>query len=156
MLCAKFNYFRRRLKNQRFCYNASAIIFYLIIFGILQRITQVERTPEVIPQVQIESKSEAFFGFQSDKKASKSLFHIPKSSEHHEAPVIAVLVLVCDRVSVTRTLDQIFKYKPDDDRFPVILSLDCGKRHKKVDALVHKKYGKQLTYMKVNQNLSQL
>ncbi|KAH9364586.1 hypothetical protein HPB48_016138 [Haemaphysalis longicornis] len=38
--------------------------------------------------------------------------------------VIATLVLACDRVSVNRTLDQVIKYRPSPERFPVIISQD--------------------------------
>lgn len=38
--------------------------------------------------------------------------------------VIATLVLACDRVSVTRTLDQVVRYRPSAERFPVIISQD--------------------------------
>lgn len=38
--------------------------------------------------------------------------------------IIATLLLACDRVSVKRTLDQVIKYRPSRERFPVIISQD--------------------------------
>src|SRR5687768_2695078 len=57
---------------------------------------------------------------------------------------IAVLVLVCNRVTVTRTLDQIFKYRPNAKSFPVILSQDCGDKGKGVSSLVRQKYDEKI------------
>lgn len=63
---------------------------------------------------------------------------------------IAVLVLVCNRVTVTRTLDQIFKYRPNAKSFPVILSQDCGDKGKGVSSLVRQKYDEKITYIVVS------
>lgn len=41
-----------------------------------------------------------------------------------ETEVIAVLVLACNRVTVTRTLNQVMRYRPSKRRFPVIVSQD--------------------------------
>ncbi|BES97368.1 GNT-I family [Nesidiocoris tenuis] len=39
--------------------------------------------------------------------------------------VIAVLVFACSRTTVTRCLDQLIKYRPGPDQFPIIVSQDC-------------------------------
>ncbi|KAF6203659.1 hypothetical protein GE061_001991 [Apolygus lucorum] len=39
--------------------------------------------------------------------------------------VIAVLVFSCSRTTVTRCLDQLIKYRPNPERFPIIVSQDC-------------------------------
>lgn len=39
--------------------------------------------------------------------------------------VIPVLVFACNRVSVSRCLDQLIQYRPDPDQFPIIVSQDC-------------------------------
>ncbi|KAG8249968.1 mannosyl (alpha-1,3-)-glycoprotein beta-1,2-N-acetylglucosaminyltransferase [Homalodisca vitripennis] len=41
------------------------------------------------------------------------------------AEVIAVLVLACNRVTVTRCLDQLIKYRANSRLFPIIVSQDC-------------------------------
>ncbi|KFQ20578.1 Alpha-1,3-mannosyl-glycoprotein 2-beta-N-acetylglucosaminyltransferase, partial [Mesitornis unicolor] len=40
--------------------------------------------------------------------------------------VLPVLVLACDRSGVRRCLDRILRYRPSAQRFPVIVSQDCG------------------------------
>lgn len=37
-------------------------------------------------------------------------------------PVIPVIVFACNRVSVSRSLDLLVKYRPDRERFPIIVS----------------------------------
>lgn len=53
----------------------------------------------------------------------------PNNNNNHDTPhgsVIAVLVFVCNRPSIKRNLDQLFKYRPSADKFPIIVSQDCG------------------------------
>ncbi|KAL1140404.1 hypothetical protein AAG570_000336, partial [Ranatra chinensis] len=38
---------------------------------------------------------------------------------------IAVLVFACNRVTVSRCLDQLLKYRPNAEHFPIIVSQDC-------------------------------
>lgn len=42
-----------------------------------------------------------------------------------DGPVIPVLVLACNRVSVSRCLDQLLQYRPNPDQFPIIVSQVC-------------------------------
>lgn len=49
--------------------------------------------------------------------------------------VIAVLVLACNRVTVTRTLNQVMRYRPSSQRFPVIVSQD-GYHNETAEALL--------------------
>ncbi|KAK9512067.1 hypothetical protein O3M35_000576 [Rhynocoris fuscipes] len=39
--------------------------------------------------------------------------------------VVAVLVFACSRVTVRRCLDQLIKYRPSAEQFPIIVSQDC-------------------------------
>ncbi|XP_071098308.1 alpha-1,3-mannosyl-glycoprotein 2-beta-N-acetylglucosaminyltransferase-like [Haliotis cracherodii] len=39
---------------------------------------------------------------------------------------IAILMIACDRVTVSRSLDQLIKYRPPGDKFPIVVSQDCG------------------------------
>ncbi|XP_055535389.1 alpha-1,3-mannosyl-glycoprotein 2-beta-N-acetylglucosaminyltransferase [Wyeomyia smithii] len=41
------------------------------------------------------------------------------------SPVIPVLVFACNRLSVNRCLDDLIKYRPRADQFPIIVSQDC-------------------------------
>ena len=63
------------------------------------------------------------------------------------APVIAVLVFACNRVTVARHLDQVLRYRPDPARFPVIVSQDCGDRP---TADVIAGYGSAVTHIQVS------
>ncbi|XP_037089237.1 alpha-1,3-mannosyl-glycoprotein 2-beta-N-acetylglucosaminyltransferase-like isoform X2 [Pollicipes pollicipes] len=60
-------------------------------------------------------------------------------------PTIAVLVFACNRVTVSRHLDQLLSYRPDAARFPIVVSQDCGDR---ATADVIAGYGSQLTHIK--------
>ncbi len=57
----------------------------------------------------------------------------------------AVLVIACNRPTVSRCLDQIFKYKPKSIDIPVVVSQDCG--HKETEDVI-KSYGNKLTLHK--------
>jgi hypothetical protein len=50
----------------------------------------------------------------------------PAYSYSDEDSVIAVLVFVCDRPSIKRSLDKLFKYRPSEKKFPIVVSQDCG------------------------------
>nr|CAD7423773.1 unnamed protein product [Timema monikensis] len=60
------------------------------------------------------------------------------------APVIAVLVFACNRVTVSRCLDQLIKNRPSQAQFPIIVSQDCA--HKPT-AEVIASYGEQLFHI---------
>ncbi|KAL1513801.1 hypothetical protein ABEB36_003161 [Hypothenemus hampei] len=65
--------------------------------------------------------------------------HFSKVSQEEK---LAVLVFACNRVSVTRCLDKLLQYRPDPEKFPIIVSQDC--EHDQT-AEVIKSYGFQLT-----------
>ncbi|XP_019851894.1 PREDICTED: alpha-1,3-mannosyl-glycoprotein 2-beta-N-acetylglucosaminyltransferase-like, partial [Amphimedon queenslandica] len=39
---------------------------------------------------------------------------------------IPVLIIACDRVTVSRAIDSVLRHKPQNKKFPVIVSQDCG------------------------------
>ncbi|CAH2084029.1 unnamed protein product [Euphydryas editha] len=41
-------------------------------------------------------------------------------------PLLPILVIACDRVTVKRCLDNLIKFRPNKDTFPIIVSQDCG------------------------------
>ncbi|XP_071537365.1 alpha-1,3-mannosyl-glycoprotein 2-beta-N-acetylglucosaminyltransferase-like [Panulirus ornatus] len=50
-------------------------------------------------------------------------------SNLQEGPLLPVLLIACNRESaVRRSLDLLLKYRPNQDRFPIIVSQDCGHR----------------------------
>ncbi|ODM99389.1 Alpha-1,3-mannosyl-glycoprotein 2-beta-N-acetylglucosaminyltransferase, partial [Orchesella cincta] len=59
---------------------------------------------------------------------------------------IAVLVLVCNRITITRTLDQLLKYRPSVERFPIVVSHDCGEMGNEVKEILDEQYGKNISH----------
>lgn len=87
--------------------------------------------------------------FLEKKKQHKS--ELPKEIEIVEPPKFSlesqdgklpVLVFACNRVSVTRCLDKLLQYRPDPDKFPIIVSQDCD--HEETTNTI-RSYGSQLT-----------
>lgn len=62
-------------------------------------------------------------------------------------PVIAVLVFACNRVTVSKCIDQLLKYRPSREQFPIIVSQDCGHRPT-ADAI--ELYGDEITRIEVS------
>lgn len=62
-------------------------------------------------------------------------------------PVIAVLVFACNRVTVNKCIDQLLKYRPARERFPIIVSQDCGHRP---TADIIELYGDEITRIEVS------
>lgn len=50
----------------------------------------------------------------------------PKTHLANGQPVIPVVVFACNRVSISKCLDNLIKYRPNTDQFPIIVSQDCG------------------------------
>ena len=60
------------------------------------------------------------------------------------SPVIAVLVFSCNRITVQRCLDQLIKYRPSSEQFPIVVSEDCQHRQ---TADVIARYGNQIMHI---------
>ncbi|KAM8793809.1 alpha-1,3-mannosyl-glycoprotein 2-beta-N-acetylglucosaminyltransferase, partial [Eudromia elegans] len=50
----------------------------------------------------------------------------PSSPSPPDDTVLPVLVLACDRSGVRRCLDRLLRYRPSAERFPLLVSQDCG------------------------------
>lgn len=61
-----------------------------------------------------------------ESNAPSETVHLPEESASYDERIV-VVVMACNRVSITRALDRIFTYLPATN-FPVILSQDCGDR----------------------------
>lgn len=46
----------------------------------------------------------------------------PQRNKEYKGTIIPVLVFACNRVSVSRCLDQLIQYRPNPDQFPIIVS----------------------------------
>lgn len=64
-----------------------------------------------------------------------------------DGPVLPVLLIACNRdAAVRRSLDLLLKYRPSQERFPIIVSQDCGHRPTKD---VIESYGDKVTLIQV-------
>lgn len=59
-------------------------------------------------------------------------------------PVIPILVIACNRVTVRRCLDKLLEYRPSEELHPIVVSQDCGHAE---TAEVIRSYGKQVTHL---------
>lgn len=60
-------------------------------------------------------------------------------------PVIPILVIACNRVTVKRCLDKLLQHRPSAELYPIIVSQDCG--HAETAAVISS-YGAQVTHLK--------
>lgn len=60
-------------------------------------------------------------------------------------PVIPILVIACNRVTVRRCLDKLLQHRPSAELYPIIVSQDCGHAE---TADVIRSYGNQVTHLK--------
>lgn len=63
---------------------------------------------------------------------------------HQSSLVIAVLMFACNRVTVSKALDSLLEYRKDKNKFPIIVSQDCGHAE---TAQVIQGYGDQIQYI---------
>lgn len=71
---------------------------------------------------------------------------LAKAKLDNGGPVIAVLVFSCNRVTVQRCLDQLLKWRPSKEQFPIIVSQDCS-HQATTDVILS--YGDQVTLIRV-------
>ncbi|XP_069867417.1 alpha-1,3-mannosyl-glycoprotein 2-beta-N-acetylglucosaminyltransferase [Dipodomys merriami] len=69
----------------------------------------------------------------------------PAAATPPPAAVIPILVIACDRSTVRRCLDKLLHYRPSAERFPIIVSQDCG--HEET-AQVIASYGGAVTHLR--------
>lgn len=78
-------------------------------------------------------------------KETKSNFTNVGNKFQSSHVVIPVLVMACNRVTVTRCLDKLLEYRPSAELFPIIVSQDCGHAE---TADVIASYGSKITHIK--------
>lgn len=59
-------------------------------------------------------------------------------------PVIPILVMACNRVTVRRCLDRLLQYRPSAELHPIIVSQDCG--HAETAGVI-RSYGDKVTHL---------
>lgn len=60
-------------------------------------------------------------------------------------PVIPILVIACNRVTVRRCLDKLLQHRPSAELYPIIVSQDCGHAE---TAEVIQSYGNKIIHLK--------
>ncbi|XP_053329400.1 alpha-1,3-mannosyl-glycoprotein 2-beta-N-acetylglucosaminyltransferase [Spea bombifrons] len=69
----------------------------------------------------------------------------PVGSGPLPVPVIPILVVACDRPSVRKCLDSLLKYRPSAEKFPIVVSQDCG--HQETGRVIDS-YGDAVVHIK--------
>ncbi|XP_031846565.2 alpha-1,3-mannosyl-glycoprotein 2-beta-N-acetylglucosaminyltransferase [Nomia melanderi] len=76
---------------------------------------------------------------------SKISYNVPINGKLPDgSPIIAVLVFSCNRITVQRCLDQLIKYRPNVEQFPIIVSEDC-QHHQTAEVIA--RYGDQIMHI---------
>lgn len=77
--------------------------------------------------------------------SSEASYNVPmKGKLPNGSPILAILVFSCNRITVQRCLDQLIKYRPSIEQFPIIVSEDCQHRQ---TADVIARYGNQIVHI---------
>lgn len=94
---------------------------------------ELEKQKEILLQIQ----NHQLLWEPSDKNK-------PKVTAPHQ-PVIPILVIACNRVTVKRCLDKLLQHRPSAELHPIIVSQDCGHAE---TAEVIRSYGNNVTHLK--------
>lgn len=62
---------------------------------------------------------------KQSEKLDKEIRRTPRPIDTNSV-VLPILLIACDRTTVSRSLDLLLKYNPNKKRFPIIVSQDCG------------------------------
>jgi alpha-1,3-mannosyl-glycoprotein beta-1,2-N-acetylglucosaminyltransferase len=76
--------------------------------------------------------------FLERKKSQEASSH----TKQFQDVKLPILVFACNRVSVSKCLDRLIQYRPDPDKFPIIVSQDCN--HQETTDTI-KRYGSQVS-----------
>ncbi|XP_049781255.1 alpha-1,3-mannosyl-glycoprotein 2-beta-N-acetylglucosaminyltransferase isoform X2 [Schistocerca cancellata] len=74
-----------------------------------------------------EAQNEVLGSRQKNSKVEQ-LKDIAQQKLPNGGPVIAIVVFACNRITVSKCIDQLVRYRPSRHQFPIIVSQDC--RHK--------------------------
>lgn len=80
-------------------------------------------------------------------QSHQSLWQQPNNNGRKVAPlqpVIPILVIACNRVTVKRCVDKLLEYRPSAELYPIIVSQDCG--HKETAEVIGS-YGDRVTHL---------
>jgi len=107
-----------------------------------EKFEELKKNPKVISQesaLELQRAFEKMNGETFDAN-SDSQFKILDKDE----PILPIIVFSCNRPSVRRCLDGLLKYRPDPEKFPIIVSQDCAHS---ATAKVIQSYGDQVIHI---------
>ncbi|XP_064471603.1 alpha-1,3-mannosyl-glycoprotein 2-beta-N-acetylglucosaminyltransferase-like [Ornithodoros turicata] len=105
--------------------------------------TQLDQLEQEL-QAQVSANAELLNNLRHIKEKLNAPDNKTEAPVLGDNPTIAVLLFACNRITVKRPIDQLLKYRPSKERFPLIVSQDCNHA---VTASVIKSYGEQLTHI---------
>ena len=128
--------------NRKVC--LAALIVGVIIFLLLR---ENFKSYDQVQNVNVDSFSSGnrVDSLKNIHKKDSSPKEALRSHENAIKIVAAVLVIACNRPTVERCLDSLLKYRPSEEKFPIIVSQDCG--HEET-ARVIASYRKVINYIK--------
>jgi len=103
---------------------------YNKLIKILAAITTTQPPPEVVVGDEASNNLEPIAGDVDESEPSVVQVHLNNKIDFNgkyidddvNKPVIPVIVFACNRVSVSRSLDSLIKYRPNREQFPIIVS----------------------------------
>ncbi|XP_025083205.1 alpha-1,3-mannosyl-glycoprotein 2-beta-N-acetylglucosaminyltransferase-like isoform X2 [Pomacea canaliculata] len=90
---------------------------------------QLEQNKQLLQQLQGQIKNDNAVTQETVKKEitnERDKIEDDTVTEWPEAKVIPVLMIACDRPTVSRSLDKLLEHRPSAEKFPIIVSQDCG------------------------------
>lgn len=108
-----------------------------VVGDVLRMADMFEAELEVQKNILMEIKNHRSLWEKSNKNRSKVI--VPPQ------PVIPILVIACNRVTVKRCLDKLLQHRPSAELYPIIVSQDCGHAE---TAEVIRSYGNEVTHLK--------
>ncbi|XP_069103331.1 alpha-1,3-mannosyl-glycoprotein 2-beta-N-acetylglucosaminyltransferase-like [Argopecten irradians] len=92
---------------------------------------QLRRNLELLSKLR-SLRNETGLGMKSDRTQHVA----PPGPSGDDNVVLPILMIACDRVTVSRSLDLLIKYRTSKERFPIIVSQDCN--HKLTSDVIQK------------------
>ncbi|KAF7265362.1 alpha-1,3-mannosyl-glycoprotein 2-beta-N-acetylglucosaminyltransferase [Rhynchophorus ferrugineus] len=83
-----------------------------------------------------------FLEIKKQRREGKSNLNNENQQSEFQNVQLPVLVIACNRITVTRCLDELLKYRPSAEKFPIFVSQDCS--HDETTNII-KSYGSTLT-----------
>lgn len=108
---------------------------------VVERVLQLANTFEG----ELERQKKILLQIQSHQSLWKTANNDKPKAVAPTQPVLPVLVIACNRVTVRRCLDKLLQHRPSAELYPIIVSQDCGHAE---TAEVISSYGNQVTHLK--------